>query len=101
MIQCPASCRVQCESFRTPIWVPAVFQVGRNYACRILSPINNIDMVADKDLYATLAAVFARIVRPLETTMRRSLAGRMVQVIVKAQKYVLHEGETYEVMMMG
>eukprot|EP00298_Acanthocystis_sp_HF-20_P012037 c19692_g1_i1.p1 GENE.c19692_g1_i1~~c19692_g1_i1.p1 ORF type:complete len:361 (-),score=114.03 c19692_g1_i1:21-1067(-) len=82
---------------RPPRWTPAVFFVDKKGKTKILSPINNLDIVDERLTYCLIARIFDRAIPLLEKSLQISLRSQNLQVIVKAQKYYFPENsDTYE-----
>ncbi|KAI8587562.1 hypothetical protein BDZ88DRAFT_236165 [Geranomyces variabilis] len=77
-------------------WLPSDVQVSPEGAVRFLSPIPQLDGPQHAALHAQVAALLTGCIPLWERTLSQPLAGRRLQVVVKAVNYLLAPGQTHE-----
>ncbi|KAJ3149361.1 hypothetical protein HDU89_003723 [Geranomyces variabilis] len=77
-------------------WLPSDVQVSPEGAVRFASPIPQLDGPQHVALHAQVAALLTGCIPLWERTLSQPLAGRRLQVVVKAVNYLLAPGQTHE-----
>ena len=77
-------------------WFPLDVIVGRNDSLKLLGPIHNLPPMGNTQLYHSIFTVFKKMLPGFRKLgIRKKFQDYKLQVVVKAQKYVIAPGTSY------